>query len=493
MTEAALPVFFTICAKNFLAYARTLHASVRQHHPDARFYVALCDRIDGMIDPATEPFEIIELERLAIPGLDGMIQRYNITELNTAIKPSVFEYLFERGERRVVYLDPDILVVSPLTDVVSRLGVDADAVLTPHVLDPAEHAEIDDIKMLQLGTFNLGFVALNGTGRVREIVRWWARRLEHQCVIDVPNGLFVDQKWADLLPSYIASTLVLHHPGYNVAYWNLPQRRVTREVSGWTVNGAPLVFVHFSGNDLYDERVFSRHSPNFTMEAAGGAADLLREYRERVFANGHADYAKLPYAFSWNGASGVNEHTPEPKPSAPSLSIISPAGHATPAFAASSRARRSNRFANAWTTLQRARAHAGGWAAMAAKVVSVYRRGGLKFVRETARELNRTHAVDTHAGKSSAPIAAAALAVPEARTAALLPASAISAHASTTPTPTDMAPAVTLESLRSQFAAETEAKLNAVRSEVAAQWSHRVVAARADTAAQLYAQVGEML
>ena len=91
MTPHQPPAFFTICAKNFLAYARTLHASVREHHPDARFYVALCDRIDGMIDPAAEPFEIIELERLPIPGLGGMIERYNITELNTAINQSMFE------------------------------------------------------------------------------------------------------------------------------------------------------------------------------------------------------------------------------------------------------------------------------------------------------------------------------------------------------------------------------------------------------------------
>ena len=483
--EAACPAFFTICAKNFLAYARTLHASVREHHPDARFYVALCDRIDGMIDPAAEPFEIIELERLPIPGLGGMIERYNITELNTAIKPSVFEYLFERGEQRVVYLDPDILVMSPLSEVVSRLGVDVDAVLTPHVLDPAEDVETDDVKMLLFGVYNLGFVALNGTPRVREIVRWWARRLERQCVIDVPNGLFVDQKWANLLPSYIASTLILHHPGYNVAYWNLPQRRVTLDGSGWKVNGAPLVFVHFSGNDLRNPEVFSRHSPTLTLEAVGDAAELLREYRERVFANGHADYQKLPYAFSWNGASGVNEHTPEPKaaealpaPAADRMADAAPPAAPVPP------ARRSNRLANAWTTLHRARAHAGGWGAMAAKVVSVYRRGGLPLMRKTARELNRMQA-----SMPGIP-AAAVYTVSSSQAAVPLP---VSTHAplpaSVSLPAVDMVPVTALESLRLQMAAEAEAKLHAVRAEVAAQWSQRVVAARAETAGQLSAQV----
>ena len=75
--------------------------------------------------------------------------------LNTSIKPFVFEWLFmQRDEQRVVYLDPDILVVSPLEDVDRRLGAEADAILTPHVLDPAEGGvEIDDIKMLQLGIY----------------------------------------------------------------------------------------------------------------------------------------------------------------------------------------------------------------------------------------------------------------------------------------------------------------------------------------------------
>ena len=426
MTMPSPLSFFTICSKNFFGYARTLCESVRAQHPGASFHVALCDRMDGMIDPASEPFEIIPLEALAIPGLAGMIERYNITELNTSIKPYVFEYLFGECDRqRVVYLDPDILVVSPLAEVDAHLGVDTDAVLTPHVLDPAENVEIDDIKMLQLGTYNLGFVALNRTDRVREIVRWWSRRLETQCVIDVPNGLFVDQKWANLLPSFIPDTLILHHPGYNVAYWNLPQRVVSRGAQGWVVNGRPLVFVHFSGNDLYDAGVFSRHSPSFTPARAGEANDLLQEYRARVFANGHAHYATLPYAFKWNGSSDVNEHTPESVAlqaqarrtvQGPSqTSSQAPASEAGSAATAAGLSRQSvpagtgaaRRVADAWTTVKRARDHAGGWWAMGAKAASVYRRGGMGLMRDTARQLNVIYPV-IHRGGVHAPVPIAA-------------------------------------------------------------------------------------
>jgi len=404
--------FFTICSKNFLAYAHTLYRSVQAQHPGARFYVALCDRVDGMLDPSAEPFEIIELDDLPIPDLPGMIARYNITELNTSIKPFVFEYLFERRDaRRVVYLDPDILVVSPLSDVDAALGARADAVMTPHVLDPAEHVEIDDIKMLQLGIYNLGFLALNRTPRTLEIVRWWQRRLETQCVIDLPNGLFVDQKWADLLPCFIPDTLVLRHPGYNVAYWNLQQREVVRGPQGWTANGRPLVFVHFSGNNLDDESVFSRHSWQLNAANVGPINELLREYRAQVFANGHARYSVLPYAFSWNGASGVNLHTPEkagavasggasiPSPDgAPPAAATLPAAPVSaaiaqapcrPARGASSPGMR--RLSNAVVSLRRARAHAGGWGPMLAKGMRVYRRGGLGLVRATIRQLNLIH------------------------------------------------------------------------------------------------------
>jgi glycosyltransferase involved in cell wall biosynthesis/SAM-dependent methyltransferase len=425
MNQQSPLCFFTICSKNFLAYAHTLHRSVLRHHPGARFYVALCDRLDGMIDPADEPFEIIELDRLQIPGLAGMIERYNITELNTSIKPYVFEYLFgERDERRVVYLDPDILVVSALEDVDCLLGAEADAILTPHVLDPAVGVEIDDQKMLQLGIYNLGFVALNRTDRVREIVRWWAWRLEHQCVIDVPNGLFVDQKWADLLPSFIPATRILHHPGYNVAYWNLQQRKVVRGPEGWTSNGRPLVFVHFSGNNLNDESVFSRHSWQLDASNVGEINELLKEYRALVFGNDHARYSKLPYAFNWNGASGVNLHTPQqvaageatatadaPEPApAPASGVATVRSSATPTASAAPSSGR--RIANAMTTLRRARDHAGGWGAMFAKGAAVYRRGGLGLVRDTIRQLNVLYPI-LYRGGARGPVPVASYMHPE--------------------------------------------------------------------------------
>jgi SAM-dependent methyltransferase/glycosyltransferase involved in cell wall biosynthesis len=307
------PVFFTICSKNFTAYARTLHESIVAHHPNAEFYMFLCDGPDPRYDPEQLPFKVVSLSQLDIPDVEGMSQRYNITEFNTAIKPFAFSYLFRiRNAPEVVYLDPDILLTSPLVEVMQGFRDGADCILTPHILNPAERAEVSDDKMLLFGIYNLGFIALRNTPRVSEIVHWWGRRLENECVIALEKGLFVDQKWADLFPAFIPNTLVLRHAGYNVAYWNVPQRRVELRDGVWLVNTEPLRFAHFSGNKLDDPAVYSRHSWTLNTTNIGDLARLLDIYRSKVYGHGHAEYSKLPYAYNWNGVAGVNLHTPEP-------------------------------------------------------------------------------------------------------------------------------------------------------------------------------------
>ena len=130
--------------------------------------------------------------------------------------------------------------------------------------------------------------------------------------------------------------------------------------SGWTSNGQPLVFVHFSGNNLQDESVFSRHSWQLNAANVGEIRELLGEYRRLVFGNDHARWSKLAYAFNWNGASGKNEHTPQETAVG---GVASPSAGPAPTQAAAwpPPVRRDRRWRNALVTLGRAREHAGGW------------------------------------------------------------------------------------------------------------------------------------
>ncbi|ACA18350.1 hypothetical protein M446_3985 [Methylobacterium sp. 4-46] len=302
-------IFFTVCSANFMGYALTLRETILAHEKDATFYLLLCDREDS-VDAGMYDFEIIYIDQLGVPNLENMKQNYNITELNTSLKPFMFLYLFDRHPgSRVVYLDPDIMVLSPLDELRSCLDEGAACVLTPHITEPAEFADMNDGMFLLYGIYNLGFCCFADTPQVRRVVSWWSRRLESDCSIDLPRGRFVDQKWADLLPAMIDNTFILRHVGYNVAYWNLSQRRLSRTDGTWSVNGFPLRFFHFSGNIIEDEAVFSRHSHEFNIHSFGVIGELLTQYRSLIYKNGHRYYSSLQYGFNWSGASGRNEHT----------------------------------------------------------------------------------------------------------------------------------------------------------------------------------------
>jgi hypothetical protein len=304
-------IYFTICSKNFTSYALALWTSLTEHHPDAKFHMVLCDSVEGF-DPLSLPFPVISIDDLGIAGFSDMVTRYNITELNTALKPFAFQYLFNRyHDQFVIYLDPDIAVFSQFVELEDLVAGGADCILTPHLCEPAEYAEVGDLAIIKYGIYNLGFCGLRDTPNNRRVVAWWGRRLTEHCVIDFNRGLFVDQKWADYFPAFIPSTAVLRHPGYNVAYWNLSQRKLRWSNGGCLANGVPIRFFHFSGNKIEDEDVFTRHSGEFNVYNVPELRGLLDDYRRRVLTSGHSSFSILPFAFNWSGSSGFNEHTPE--------------------------------------------------------------------------------------------------------------------------------------------------------------------------------------
>ena len=293
------PVFFTIASRNYLAYAITLMQSVAAQYPDAPRYLILADREEGDAALTAAPFTTIAAEALALPDFAAFAFRYTIMEFNTAIKPYAFAHLRQRHpEAGIIYLDPDILVVEPLAEVEAAFAGGALAVLTPHLVDPVDDGlQPGEREILLSGTYNCGFVAIGAHDQADRLIAWWAQRLEFGAVSDIAAGLFTDQKWMDLVPGLFPDVHILRNKGYNLAYWNLSQRPVSRRGPHWYAGTQRLAFVHFSGVDLERPAQFSKHQNRHTRASIGKLKPLYADYLGRLAANGHAEHRSKPYAY----------------------------------------------------------------------------------------------------------------------------------------------------------------------------------------------------
>jgi hypothetical protein len=183
---------FTIASKNYLAYARVLLNSVAEHHPEFKLFLCLVDEVDGYFDPTAEAYHVIPAAEIGIPSFLDMTLRYDIMELNTAVKPFMLRWLLRSQQfDAAIYFDPDIRVYAPLTHLESTLSDRASVVLTPHIIKPLEDGKKpNDYNMLQVGVFNLGFIAATRCDEALNFIDWWARRLATQAVADLSANLF---------------------------------------------------------------------------------------------------------------------------------------------------------------------------------------------------------------------------------------------------------------------------------------------------------------
>jgi len=287
----------TIVSLNYLPYARTLCDSFLAFHPDYKFYVLLVDRLPDGFDVSHQKFEMVLVEDLDIPNFESVAFKYGILELNTNVKPTFLKKLTTDGVDQVIYFDPDILICSKLDPIYEALTISG-IVLTPHCTSPNEEGPYGEVLLLGAGVFNLGFIGVSKTAEAERFLAWW----EHRCLTlgydERWAGLFVDQKWINLVPCYYESVQVLKHQGCNVAYWNLHERKLEKALTSWVVNGAePLLFFHFSGISIDGGKRISKHTDQFDLVSRPDLAELFADYRERLVVNGIRDISRHTYAF----------------------------------------------------------------------------------------------------------------------------------------------------------------------------------------------------
>jgi glycosyltransferase involved in cell wall biosynthesis len=277
----------TIIARNFLPQAEVLAESFHEHHPDGTVTVLVVDDRERLVEGRPGLYEVLRPEELSIPRFTGMAAMYDVTELCTAVKPWLLSDLLQQYGEPVAYFDPDICFYAPVDELV-ELAAKHQVVLIPHIATPfpEDGERPDGMHILAAGAYNLGFIALGPGDATDALLKWWSARLRFDCINDVRNNYFVDQRWFDLVPGMFPNTALVRDPGMNVAYWNLHERhlRVDDDGQRW-IGDAPLRFFHFSGFDPSRPDEVSRHQSRVRLREAPELAALFEQYASRLRAH----------------------------------------------------------------------------------------------------------------------------------------------------------------------------------------------------------------
>jgi hypothetical protein len=299
----------TIVSLNYLPYARSLYESFREIHSDWKFYVLIADRLPANMPPLEEQFEFFFVEELRIPNFSSMAFKYDVLAFNTNVKPTFLRFLLDRGVQQLIYLDPDIFVYSPLTPIFDSLD-EYSIVITPHCTSPNEACREAEIRLLQTGTYNLGFIAISDNPETRRFLNWWEERCLHAAFDEIRSGLFVDQKWINQVPAYFEDVKILRHSGCNVAYWNLHEHVIRQEGNNWFVDEQPLIFFHFSGVHVDGGDRISKHTDQFNLVNRPELKKLFQDYRNCLISHGIREAVRSSYAFgSFDNGQRINRLT----------------------------------------------------------------------------------------------------------------------------------------------------------------------------------------
>ena len=225
-----------ICSLQYLSQALTMIWSMKRFHIDYCYHIFLSDVTSKNSLNIEDKYQNINFH-----FMDDFLQQHDFDnalfltdiEFHTSIKPMAMEYLLRKYNKTVFYCDSDLFFVGPLDIENKRESI----ILTPH--HHLYQNDQSDLAMARSGIFNAGFIGASGEVGL-DFVNWWKHKTRLYCFLEPEEGLFVDQKWLDMVPALFDSVLILRDQRYNLSYWNSAQRTLDKNT----------IFIHLSGMSL---------------------------------------------------------------------------------------------------------------------------------------------------------------------------------------------------------------------------------------------------
>ncbi|MFE9743265.1 FkbM family methyltransferase [Saccharothrix saharensis] len=339
----------TVATAAELPAVKVLSSSFLANHPQARFLALVVDALPehsgpGLVTPADLGMSREELAELAT-GCTA-------AQLCGALRPKLLEQLLGQGVP-VLYLDPWVQVLGPLTDVVESSVRRGPLVLLPRALRPLPDDGLrpTPTELLETGVFDPGFLLV--APGAEPFLRSLADQLRR--TPDATKAVL------DMAPALV-NLHVLRDATVGLSVWNAAQRDLHRRPDGTlTTLGEPIRTVHFAGFDPHRPWLLSADftdRPRVLLSEHPLLAELCTTYRAELVRKGHspqrvrygfgqlADGTQIPDALRTDYRTAARSHpgsafspegwtpttppapepaAPEPAASAPSPNDIRPA------------------------------------------------------------------------------------------------------------------------------------------------------------------------
>lgn len=195
------------------------------------------------------------LEKLALPHLRTIalreLEETNRELLETKSSRTLVEYYFtltpflplevmrrDSEVDMVTYVDADIYFFASPNPIYAEVG-SAAVGITEHRFSAGQEDRI------RFGRFNVGWLMFRNDAEGRRCLHDWRARCLEWCFDRLEGERYADQKYLDRWPEHFDRVAIIHHPGANVAPWNVAGRTVTCISGTPEIDGQRLVFFHF--------------------------------------------------------------------------------------------------------------------------------------------------------------------------------------------------------------------------------------------------------
>jgi hypothetical protein len=232
--------FCTLAAKNYESRVNLLIDSFNEFHSDYKFIIFSGDELE-----LKHVYKNVEVRKI-----DNFDASLSARLIYSKAKPSILRTLLAEGHHSIIYLDPDMLVIENLGEIINTVHKYS-LTLTPHILNSGECELIEnyDRTLLNTGVFNAGFIGLTDSFETRKFLSWWDSKMFYWGETLPSTGMNFDQRWLDFAPGFLNNFRIIRDPGLNLGYFNIIFRRIELTPEGYFINGSILKLMHFSGFD----------------------------------------------------------------------------------------------------------------------------------------------------------------------------------------------------------------------------------------------------